>query len=411
MLVGDASRPTWGDARRGGAVSRRRRIAARSLVVLGALVAVVALLAAYVRWQALDTDTFERTSGELIQDPVVRDQVAATMVDKLFASVDMRAEIEQALPESQAALAGPIAAGVRELADRAAHQLLERPRAQELWVAATVETQRQLVRLLDGETTVVESGDDGAVVLNLRPLVIELGDRVAVVSAALSRLPADAGVVTVLEESQLQTAQTLTHWLDVLGAWLFVVPLLLWAAAIWIAAGRRRIELRAIAVAALIAGLLTLVIRVAAGRIVVDKLATTESLRPAIENTWATLTDLLSQGAWTLIGIGLVTLLGAWVAGPGARATDVRRALAPSLARWEIAYGTLVVLIALLVWWGPTDQTQRPGRVLLFGLLAALGVEALRRTASREFPEARERSPGEPFRGLAGRFRPSRPIE
>jgi hypothetical protein len=69
------------------------------------------------------------------------------------------------------------------------------------------------------------------------------------------------------------------------------------------------------------------------------------------------------------------------------------------------------VLIALLVWWGPTDQTQRPGRVLLFGLLAALGVEALRRTASRDFPDARERSPGEPFRGLAGRFRPSRPID
>jgi hypothetical protein len=409
MLGADASRPTWGDARRGGVVSRRRRIAARSLVVLGALVAVVALLAAYVRWQALDTDTFEKTSGELIQDPVVRDQIAATMVDKLFGAVDVQAEVANALPEAQAVLAGPIAAGVRELADRAAHQLLERPRAQELWVAATVQTQRQLVRLLDGDTTVVQSGEGGAVVLNLRPLVIQLGERVAVVSAALSRLPADAGVVTVLEASQLETAQTLTHWLDVLGAWLFVIPLLLWAAAIWIAKGRRRIELRAVAFAALIAGLLTLVIRAVAGRIVVDKLATTESVRPAVENTWTTLTDLLSQGAWTLIGVGLVALLGAWLAGPGGWATGARGALAPSLARWEIAYGTLVVLIALLVWWGPTDQTQRPGRVLLFGLIAALGLEALRRIAAREFPDAAERSPTEPFRGLVGRSRASGP--
>ena len=404
-----ASEPPAEDRR--AAPSRGRRIAARTLVVVGALVAVVALLAAYVRWQALDTGTFETTSNQLIQDPVIRDQIAVTMVDKLFDNVDIRAEVEQALPDSQAALAGPITAGMRELADRAAHQLLERPRAQELWVAATVEAQRQLVRLLDGETTVVQSGEGGTVVLDLRPLVVQLGDRVAVVSAALSRLPGDVGVITILEASQLETAQTITHWLDVAGAWLFVLPFLLWGAAIWLAEGRRRIELRAVAVAAVVAGLLTLVVRAAAGRIVVDKLATTESVRPAVENTWSTLTDLLAQGAWTLIGVALVTLLGAWVAGPGRRATAVRGALAPSLARWELAYGALVVLLALLVWWGPTDQTQRPGRVLLVGLIAAVGLEALRRVAAHDFPEARERSPGEPFRGLVGRFRPSRPTD
>ena len=52
----------------------------RVLVVVGALFAVLSLLAGYIRYQALDTDTVEQTAGELIADPEIRDQIAATMV-------------------------------------------------------------------------------------------------------------------------------------------------------------------------------------------------------------------------------------------------------------------------------------------------------------------------------------------
>ena len=98
--------------------SRGRRIAARVLVWLGALLAVVALLAGYVRWQALDTDTVRATADELIVDDAIREQVAASLVDSLFANVDVEAELEQRLPPDQQGLAGVITGAVRELADR-----------------------------------------------------------------------------------------------------------------------------------------------------------------------------------------------------------------------------------------------------------------------------------------------------
>ena len=84
----------------------------------GRCFAVLSLLAGYIRFQALDTDTVEQTAGELIADPEIRNQIAATMVDQLFANVDVEAALEQRLPPDQKALAGPIAAAVRAGADR-----------------------------------------------------------------------------------------------------------------------------------------------------------------------------------------------------------------------------------------------------------------------------------------------------
>ena len=77
--------------------SMGRMVLVRVLVVVGALFAVLALLAGYIRYQALDTDTVEQTAGELIADPEIRNQIAATMVDQLYANVDVEAALKQRL--------------------------------------------------------------------------------------------------------------------------------------------------------------------------------------------------------------------------------------------------------------------------------------------------------------------------
>ena len=73
----------------------------------------------------------------------------------------------------------------------------------------TTRTQRQLVRLLDDDTTFIQT-EGGAVVLDLRPIVIELGDQVAVIGKVAERLPESAGKIAIIEESQLETAQRAT---------------------------------------------------------------------------------------------------------------------------------------------------------------------------------------------------------
>ena len=364
-----------------------RRIAVWILVVLGALLTVLSLLAGYIRFQALDTNTVEATAGDLIADPEIRDQISATLVDQFFANVDVEAALDERLPPDQKALAGPIAGAVRLGADRVAQELLDRPRAQELWVRTITETHRNLIRVLEDETGPV-STEDGRVVLDLQPLLIQLGDRVAIVGRVDERILAnpDAGRITILEADRLETAQDLTQILKVLGMWLWLVPIALWAVALWLADGWRRMTLRMIGISSVIAGLLVLVVRRMAGSRVVDELADTESVQRAAGDAWDILTAQLRDGGLTLVGLGVILLVAVWIAGPSASATDSRRWLAPHLARPEIAFGGAAVLLGLLVWWGPTIQTQRWQLVLAAAVVLALGVEVLRRQTAKEFP-------------------------
>ena len=364
-----------------------RTLAVRILILLGALFAILSLVAGYIRFQALDTDSVEATAGDMIADPEIRNEISATLVDQFFANVDVEAALEERLPPDQQALAGPLAGVVRLGADRVAGELLERPRAQELWVRTITESHRNLIRVLEDETGPV-STEDGRVVLDLQPLLIQLGERVAVVGRVSERVLAnpDAGRITIMEADRLETAQDLTQILKVLGMWLWIVPIALWAVAVWLADGMRRSALRMIGISSIVAGLLVLVIRRIAGSMVVDELATTESVQRAAGDAWDILTAQLRDGGLTLFGIGVILLVAVWIAGPSTSATDTRRWLAPHLARPEIAFGGAAVLLGLLVWWGPTIQTQRWQLVLVSAVVLALGVEVLRRQTANEFP-------------------------
>ena len=175
--------------------SRTRIIAARILVVLGVVLVFVSLLANFVKREALDEETFRGTSQELIANEDIRDQVAATMVDQLYANVDVAARLQERLPDNLQPLAAPLAGLSREAIDRAARELLARPRVQNLFVNASSLAQAQVVKVLEGETRLETTG--GNVVLDLHPLVVQLGDRFGFLGD-VSELPPDAGRITIL---------------------------------------------------------------------------------------------------------------------------------------------------------------------------------------------------------------------
>jgi hypothetical protein len=360
---------------------------ARVLVLLGALFLILSLLAGYVRFQGLDTDTVENAAGDLIADPEIRNQVAATLVDELYANVDVEAALREQLAADQKGLAAPIASALRLGAEPAAQRLLARPRVQELWVRSITESHRNVIRVLEDDLGPLQT-QGGNVVLDLRPLLIQLGDRIAIVGRIDEQLSPDAGLITIMQAENLETAQDLTQLLKVLGMWLWLVPIALWAAALWLARGQRRAILRMIAFGSIVAGLIVLVVRRIVGSTVVDELAQAESAKVAAGNAWDILTSLLRDGGLTLLGLGVIILVAVWLAGPSDRATDSRRWLAPYLARAEIAFGAAAAFLFLLVWWGPTAQTQRWQLVVASALVLALGVEVLRRQTAREFPGA-----------------------
>src|SRR4051812_34676774 len=97
----------------------RRRLPA-VLVVLGTLLAFLAILAIWTGRQALETDQWTETSSKLLQQPVIRTAVAGFLVDELYDNVDVAGELKAALPAQAQALAGPAAGALRTGIDTAA---------------------------------------------------------------------------------------------------------------------------------------------------------------------------------------------------------------------------------------------------------------------------------------------------
>ena len=367
--------------------SRLLIVAARVLTVLAILLALVGALAFYVEHTALDEQGFETVSREMIENDAIRTQVAAKSVDTLFENVDVEAAIAERLPPAQQGLAPVLAGLARSGADRAADAALERPRVQTVWVETTTRTQRQLVRLLDDDTTFIQT-EGGAVVLDLRPIVIELGDQVAVIGKVAERLPESSGKIAIIEKSQLETAQTITRVLRAVADWMWLLALVVAALAVWLARGRRRLELRALAIGVLVVGLLLLAVRRFAGDYLIDSLVKDDAVKPAGHEAWSILTQTLADRAWVWIILGVVTLLGVWFVGDGARAARARGAAAPALENrattYVIAAGALLALVLV----APQIARGWLSAVILIGLIVA-GIEVVRNIVLREAQQQR----------------------
>jgi hypothetical protein len=258
---------------------------------------------------------------------------------------------------------------------------------QTVWVETTTATQRQLVRLLDDDTTFIQT-EGGAVVLDLRPIVIELGDQVAVIGRVAERLPESSGRIAIIEESQLETAQTITKVLRAVADWMWLLALVVAALAVWLARGRRRLEFRALAIGVLVVGLLLLAVRRFAGDYLVDSLVKDDAVKPAGHEAWSILTQTLADRAWVWIILGVVTLLGVWFVGDGARAARARGAAAPALesraTTYVIAAGALLALVLV----APQIARGWLSALILIGLIVA-GIEVVRNIVLRRPPPSR----------------------
>ncbi len=361
--------------------SRGRIIVARVLVVLGVVLVVVSLLSNWVKREALDKETFRETSQELIAHPDIQQQIAQTMVDQLYANVDVSQQLAAKLPPNLQALAGPISGLSRELIDRAATELLQRPRVQTLFVTAASLSQAQVVNVLEGDTSRLQT-TGGDVVLDLHPLVVQLGDRFGVLGNVSQQLPPDAGRIVLLHSDELDTAQSLTQLLKSVADWIWIPALLAWAAALWLVGGRRRKEVRAIAIGLVVAGVALLVIRRIAGSYLVDNLTDSDSVRPAVSAFWSILSDGLAEAAWVVVFVGVIGTLGAWLTGEGARAVAVRRWLGPSLRNAGIAWAVYAAVLLIVVWALPLYRFVTTAILVVLG---AVGFEIARRQIVREY--------------------------
>ena len=366
---------------------RHRRGLVTALVVLASLLGILAVFAVWANRQALETDTWTETSTELLEDEEIRTAVAGFLVDQLYANVDVQAELESRLPPQAAALAGPAAGGLRELANRAALEALGRPRVQALWEEANRRVHERLIDLVEGKSELIQT-EGNAATLDLGALLEQISERSGVGANLVGKLPEDAAQITIVRSDQIGFAQDLVRILRGLAIVLTVLTLGLFALAVYLARGWRREALRSVGIGFVLIGFAVLVARSLAGNAVVGALATTAAAEPAAESTWEIGTSLLRASAVAMIGYGVLIIFASWLAGPSAAATSLRRGLAPYLRERQIAYTGVAVIVLLVLWWNPTPGTSRLVPTLILVGLFVAGVEALRRITEREFPDA-----------------------
>lgn len=369
-------------------ISRKRLWGIRALVVLGCILLLVTVLALWVDRLALQTETWADTSEQLLEQEEVQQALGAYITDQLYARVDVQGELESVLPENLDPLAGVAAAGLRDYVQRATTELLGRPRVIAAWRTANEVAHRRFLLLIEDRGTAVRTGG-GQVTLELRPLLEAVVQRTGLGERVVSRLPEGAGAIVVVEAEQLETVQRLIRLLQLSAAWLWAVALALFALALYLSRGRRRQTLKGIALGWVLVGIAILVLlRIGVPRIA-DSLGAAPIYADAARSALETVMASLKDGARTVTAVGLLALLGVWLAGPGRRAVALRRWSAPVLVqRPELLWTAYTLLVLLLLVWAPTGATRRLlGIVVIFGL-GALGLELLRRLVVREHPGA-----------------------
>lgn len=379
-------------------VERPHRKTVAILLVVATILTFVAIFSFWVNRQAMNTDHWVDTSGKLLENEEIRTQVATFLVEQLYANIDVKAELLKVLPPQAAALAGPAAGGLRDLAQQLAERALTTPRVQELWAKANRVAHEHLLKILAGGGSLVSTGE-GEVTLRLGAVAAELAEEVGLPGNVQEKLPEGAAELKIVDSEQLATSQKIAKAIRKLPIVLTALLILLYGGAIYLARGRRREVVRGTGFGFIVAGVLALLVRSLAGSNVTDSLASTASVKPAIEATWEIGTSLLVTTAVSAIVFGVIVVIGTLLAGETTPAVALRREAAPYFRERQAAmYGVAAAIWLALIAWAPVTAFRQPFGILLFAVLFAIGTELLRRQTLSEFPDQERRPLGSDLR-------------
>jgi hypothetical protein len=368
----------------------RHRIKVRILVVLASVFAFLAIFTAWVDRQALDTDQWVDTSGEMLGDPVISDAIADYAVEQLYSNIDVAKLLEKQLPDDVKKLSGPVAGAARQLATTGAEKALQTDRVQGLWKDANRAAHSQLVLILEGESDTVTTRE-GKVVLDLRPIITQIAGQIGLEKQVEDRLPPDVGELEVADADQLQLARTIARAIDGLALLFTLGSIGLFALAAWLAKGWRWMVVLGYGLGLVAAGLAALATQNVASGIVVDELAKTEAVREPAEHAWTIGTSLLAGIAKGVIAYGVLFVIASFFASPADSAQRVRQAIAPTMRdRRGVVWGVFGAAVFIYLISVPPTSMRSLLLTLALIALAGGGLEALMRKTAHEFPDARK---------------------
>jgi hypothetical protein len=369
---------------------RGRRIGVTVLLVLATLFTTAFGFALWAKRQALDTENWVNTSSALLEDDDIRQAVGLFIIDRLYQSDEVQAQLEQVLPPRLAPLAKPAAAGLKQVAQRNAGRVLGTDAALKAWETANRTAHKTLLRIIESDAA------ENGVSLELKSLFEQMATATGLPASVVDKLPPEVSSLQVAGPGQVETARNLLDTFKTLLWVLLGLTLVAFAAALALSPDRRRTVVT-VGGCLIFAGIALLAIRRLSGSFVVDALADAPNAHPIADDVWGISTSLLVDVAEGGMLFGLFLVLGAWLKGEGRRATAIRRSSAYSLrVHPGIVRAALAAGILLLVIWGPVPWTQKIWGIAIFTVLAYLWLEFVRRQTLEQFPD--EKPPRMPRR-------------
>src|SRR5262245_9523447 len=273
---------------------RGRGIAVVALLVIGTLLWTALGLGIWANRQALDTDNWVDTSSKLLENDDIRNAIGLFIVDRLYNSDEVAAQIETVLPPRLEPLAKPAANGLKEVAKRNAGRILGTDAALTAWEKANRTAHETLLRLIKSDAA------NSDLSLDLGTLFTQIATSTGLPASAVDKLPSSVTELQIASGDNLRKGRKAVDLFKTVVWVLLVLSVGCFAGAIALSRDRRKTVIR-VGGCLMFAGVAIVALRTVAGSVVVDALAQAPNAHSVADEVWSISTSLLvdvAQGSF-----------------------------------------------------------------------------------------------------------------
>ncbi|MFF2053126.1 hypothetical protein ACFVU2_16105 [Leifsonia sp. NPDC058194] len=299
------------------------------LIVIGAILAPVAVVASWAKVQLTDTQSFVDTYAPLASNPSVQAYVTDQAVTIIQENVDIPEVTSQVVDgitelgtgpvatKALEALKGPLAQGIVSLIHTTVGNFVSSDAFAQVWQEALRATHTQLVATMQNDPkAAVAIGADGSVGIQLAPIIERV--KQLLVDQGLtfaSQIPTIDRTITIAQNSSIPTIQLFYGVAVAAGAWLQWIALAFLVLGVVVA--RRRSLALVWASVALALSMVVVVAGIGIGRLVFVGSVSPSLLPAGVANTlYATLTTAMQNTGVAVLVLAIVVAVVGWYAGP-----------------------------------------------------------------------------------------------
>ncbi len=304
-------------------------VLATVLIIIGTLLAPVALAASWAKVQLADTDRFVSAFAPLASDPQVQAYITTQVVTLVEAQVDIPTLTSDVIdgiislgtgPKATTALnslKGVAATGLESLVSSTVANLVASDTFANVWTQALRISHNQLENVMSNNSNgAVVVGSNGSIGIQLGPIVDQVKAALLARNVSFaSKIPTVDKTITVVQSTNIPQARSIYHLAVALGNWLPWIALLFLTAGVLVAR-RKSVALIWAAVSFGFMMLLT-AIGVDIGQTIFVQ-SVSPSLLPAGvgDALWSALFGGMQRLAAALVVLASILVVVAWFSGP-----------------------------------------------------------------------------------------------